>query len=223
MSVLESLISVFAPHTCLECGVEEDKLVCEGCVENLPVVPSRCYRCKAVTDDFSVCDSCVRKTPLRQVLVATHYEGVAKELARHMKYERARGGMAEAAVILRPLLTCLPSDIVLVHVPTATSRVRTRGYDQAKLLARSLAHISGLPCRALLARVGQAHQVGAARAERIRQLQDAFRPVHLSEIRGKHIVLVDDVLTTGATLETAARMLRRAGAERVSAIVFAQA
>ena len=66
-------------------------------------------------------------------------------------------------------------------------------------------------------------QVGANRRERLRQLHSAFRVVRPDVVRGRHIVLVDDVLTTGATLETAARVLLNAGAARVSAVVLAQA
>ncbi len=223
MPLIEHIIRLFAPHVCIGCGAEDDKLLCDGCTQSLPPVPSRCYRCKAVTDGYAVCGDCAERTSLRQVLVYTHHQGTAKELLHRMKYERAQAGMAEAAALMAGHLDCLPQDVVLTHVPTATSRVRQRGYDHARLLARSLGHRSDTPYRTLLGRIGQAHQVGSGRAERLRQLEGAFRPVHAADIRGRHVVLVDDVLTTGATLETAARVLRRAGAARVSAIVFAQA
>ena len=221
--MLENLIRLFAPHTCLGCGVEEDRLLCAGCLASLPLVPSRCYRCKAVTEDYAVCPACKPTTPLRQVLVYTHHRDLAKELVHHMKYERAQAGVHEAAQAMRELLPSLPADVLITHVPTATSRVRQRGYDHALLLARSLARASDRSHKTLLGRMGQAHQVGSGRSVRLRQVEHAFRVVHREVIRGKHIVLVDDVLTSGATLETAARELRRAGAARVSAIVFAQA
>ncbi|HSX15603.1 MAG TPA: phosphoribosyltransferase family protein [Candidatus Saccharimonadales bacterium] len=223
MSILEKIISVFAPHTCLGCGVENDLLLCAQCRRGLPRVPSRCYHCRAVTDAYAVCGQCAGHTPLRQVIAYTHHQGLAKELLHRMKYERAQAGLHEAAAMMAALTGHLPEGAVLVHIPTATSRVRARGYDHARVLARSLARKSGLRHETFLSRAGQARQVGSNRSERLRQLDGAFRPVRTRLVRGQHIVLVDDVLTTGASLETAARVLRRAGAARVSAIVFAQA
>jgi ComF family protein len=223
MSVIETIVRLFAPHICLSCGLEEDRLLCEDCAHLVLRLPSRCYRCRAATQDYRVCDDCAPSTPLEQVFVRTPYRDPAKELMHRMKYERARAGVNDVAKLMTTLLSLLPEDGLLTHVPTATARVRQRGYDHAWLLTRALAHYSKLEHATVLARVGQAHQVGSGRAERIRQLRGAFRPIHEASIRGRQIVLVDDVLTTGATLETAAQTLRKAGASRVCAIVFAQA
>jgi ComF family protein len=114
-------------------------------------------------------------------------------------------------------------NVVIVHVPTASSRVRRRGYDQARLLARAISKHTGLPHRPLLTRMGQHHQVGARREQRVTQLASAFRVSNPKPVDGNHIILIDDVLTTGATLEAAARALKAAGAKRVDGLVFAQA
>jgi predicted amidophosphoribosyltransferase len=74
----------------------------------------------------------------------------------------------------------------------------------------------------LLARRGQSRQVGARRMQRTTQLVDAFHPIRPSLIQGAHILLVDDIVTTGASLEAAARVLKQAGAKRIDAVVFAQ-
>ncbi len=223
MNVFEQMVRLFAPHTCLGCAVEEDTLLCDACLQQVVPVPSRCYRCKAVTENYAVCQACAGRTPLKRVIVYAQHQGYAKELIHRMKYERAQAGIGEVGVLLSERKWHVPGNAVLSHVPTATGRVRQRGYDHARLLAKTFARAVALPYRTSLVRIGQAHQVGATRAERLQQLRGAFRAVHASELRGKHVVLVDDVLTTGATLETAARELKKAGVRQVSAIVFAQA
>lgn len=100
--------------------------------------------------------------------------------------------------------------------------MRERGYDQAKLLARKLAREARLPYADCLARSGQAHQVGSNRSQRLSQLSDAFRITKPRTVQNAYILLVDDVLTTGATLEAAAKVLHATGASSVDAVVFAR-
>jgi ComF family protein len=147
------------------------------------------------------------------------YEGLAKDLIWQLKFQGARAAARQMACHMPS-----PHEPVdyIVPVPTATSRVRRRGYDQAKLLARELAKRDQLVLLDCLSRSGQAHQVGASRRERLRQLQAAFRVRSAPLIKGRRIMLVDDVVTTGATLEAAATVLRAAGAKSVDAMVFAQ-
>ena len=220
--MLDTIVRLFAPFQCLGCGVEKDRLLCQDCAQNLAKIPSRCYICKAATRQYEVCASCRRGTPLRRVAVWAHHDGLAKELIHTAKYERAKAGLTEIAEMLIELLPFFGKDIILTYLPTASSRIRERGYDQAEVITRQLARRSGLPYRALLARLGQAHQVGSSRSERIMHTKNAFRSRHTDEIKGAHIVLIDDVCTTGASLEAAARVLKKAGAKRVDALVFAQ-
>jgi ComF family protein len=114
-------------------------------------------------------------------------------------------------------------EVVISYVPTANTRVRSRGYDQAELIARELSQNKPLPFMRTLLRVGDGRQVGQNRQVRKNQMAQAFTVTNLEQIKDKHILLVDDVLTTGATCEAAAKVLLDAGARRVSAVVFAVA
>jgi len=156
------------------------------------------------------------------VRVGTIYEDTAKDLIWQLKLAGAQAAARTMAVYLAPLIKQTRTDVILVPVPTATGRIRQRGYDQAKLLARALARQTNLLYGDYLARHGQAHQHATSRQERLTQLARAFRAKRPNLIRDVHIMLVDDVTTTGATLEAAATALRVAGAHCVEAIVFAQ-
>lgn len=220
MSLLDRFIAIIAPHRCIGCG-DEGSLLCGPCRSALTRVPARCYRCRALTELGRTCQSCRATSALYRVTVGTNYETIAKELIWRLKFS---GAQAAAGQIAEYLATVYVGDdqVLVVPVPTSSKRVRQRGYDQAQLLARELAQRLDrhyLPC---LIRVGQQHQVGASRYQRLAQLSGAFR-VNKNIVAGAHILLVDDVLTTGATLQAAARVMKAAGAKRVEAIVFAQA
>lgn len=147
------------------------------------------------------------------------YEGIAKELIWKIKFERLRGGAKPIAASLAAF-DYDPGEII-VHVPTATTRVRQRGYDQAVLIAKELATRTGLAHASLLGRYGQQRQVGKSKDDRESQSKAMFGVV--GNAANKRIVLADDVITTGSTLEACAAVLRAAGATQVRAVVFAAA
>ncbi|HEY1835818.1 MAG TPA: phosphoribosyltransferase family protein [Candidatus Saccharimonadales bacterium] len=224
MSILEYFVSILAPHTCMGCG-NEGALLCANCGGGLRRAVARRYRCHKVTTLSQTCKSCRRQTKLTRVRALTTYEQSAKDLVWRLKFGRAKVGAAEIGRLLASLLseTAQSENLILVHVPTATSRVRRRGYDQAALITKALAREAGLPRASLLLRAGQQRQVGGSRAKRREQIKDAFRARKPRAIQNAYIVLIDDVVTTGATLEAAAATLKAAGAKKVEAVVFAQA
>ena len=204
VSFLDKILAIVAPHDCLACQTE-GSLLCMSCLDLLPSVPPK---------QLSGSD-------LEVVRSATVYGTVAKDLIWKLK---SSGAQEVAKIMARLMFKLLPpiQNGLIVPVPTASSRVRRRGYDQSRLIARELSRQSRLPYLNCLKRQGQAHQVGASREQRRDQLRGAFRVKHSSLLQNAHIILIDDVVTTGATLESAASYLKRAGAARIEAITFAQ-
>jgi len=222
VKVLEKVLSIIAPHSCISCGAE-GSLLCAWCLPDacLPL-PERCYRCHKLSQDSKTCASCRSKSPLKAVWVATEYEGLAKDLIHKLKFERASAAAEPIAKVMAEALPYLSERTIITHVPTASSRYRQRGYDQAELIAKELAKLKQVRYVPLIGRLGQTRQVGAKRATRLVQLEGAFRPRATHGILEAEILLVDDITTTGVTLESAARVLKAAGAKRIYATVFAR-
>lgn len=227
MSVLERVIGWLAPPDCVGCGAEGASL-CESCLEaNIVPFGERCYNCGALSPLARSCKRCRAGSP-RHVIIATDYDGVAQQLIQAYKFKHFRTAVREIATIMtnsaQPYINGAFAnlDYVIVPVPTATARVRERSFDHCSLLARTLADNLGFKSMPCLRRVGQSRQVGARRSDRIKQLQKAFYISNPQKITGRNILLVDDVLTTGATIREATSVLRKAGAKRVDALVFAK-
>ena len=144
------------------------------------------------------------------------YDGAGRELVARLKYRNARGSVPFLARGMGALVTTAAD--VVTWAPTTPARLRGRGFDQARLLARAVASRGGLPCRRLLRRAAGPAQTGRdAAARRMGPVFAAARPV-----TGRRVLLVDDVVTTGATVAAAARALREAGAAEVHVVAAAR-
>lgn len=226
MSVLDRAIGWLAPVDCLGCG-EEGQSVCVGCrtAEILPY-GQHCAFCGTASPGCRTCLKCRPGAP-RHAWVATDYSGLAKEVIRTYKFVHQRTAANNIAEVIAEKIRAHVDQLelakyVVVHVPTATSRRRQRGFDHAELLARKVAQRLGLKHQPALGRLGQSRQVGLARASRLALSDNKYfaRP-HLP-LKGKNILIIDDVITTGGTLKAVTKTLRQAGARRVDAAVFAK-
>lgn len=229
MSLAEALIGILAPPTCVGCGTEGRGL-CLACRET-DILPygEKCFSCGQLSPRARTCDRCRRSGGPRHVWVSTDYNGLARELIAVYKFQHQRAIVSTLAEVMADNLLAFNSDdelaasnYVITFVPTATSRIRQRGFDHAKLLALELSRRLRLDRATALVRVGQQQQVGARRTVRQRQAEAAYEIGNATAIRGRNVLLIDDVVTTGATLAAAAKQLRRSGAKRVDALVFAK-
>jgi len=160
-------------------------------------------------------------------VVAVDYRFPWDGLITSMKFHGHSEAAGLLASLLRPMLQAQaePVDLVL-PVPLSDLRLRERGFNQAWELARRLARWHGAPARhdVLLRVRDTAHQLGLDAEQRARNLRHAFlvAPAQRQRLRGRHVALVDDVMTTGATAEEAARTLLAAGAASVALWVVAR-
>lgn len=220
---LQGVVALFAPDYCLVCRAV-GSVLCERCRLSLTPQAAHCYRCLRPSAHSLTCQRCSRRTRPVMLVSAAHYEGLAKDVVRFAKYQPSRSAARELAAILAPHLPFLDrTNTLFVPIPTTAARRRERAFDQALEIARRLARFTGIECQNALRRRGTSHQVGATRRDRFAHMKDAFTVSRPAEIRGKTIVLVDDVMTTGATMEAAAKVVTRAGAARVIGVVFARA
>jgi predicted amidophosphoribosyltransferase len=203
MGLLDTVATAFVAPLCAACG--------------------RSCRCDAV-----VCTRCARRLAGAEPIEASGppgidrawssapHEGAARDLVTALKFRRL---LPVAELIADRIHWLAPATLLsgtIVPVPTAPLRAAMRGFDPAAEIAASLALRAGLPLQACLARRGGGRQVGKRRAARIGHppLIQARGPIPAS------VIVIDDVLTTGATLSACARALRSAGAVRVVAVTF---
>ena len=228
MSVLENAIGWLAPPACAGCGAEGTAF-CELC-KAAEILPhgERCGICGVVSQDGLTCIRCRRKGAPKHIFISTDYEGMAQKLLNLYKFRHQRAAAVSIAKIMADTLSyyTTPSlkkhDYMLVPVPSASSRVRTRSFDHAKLLARTIASQTGQDYYPALSRLGQARQVGAKRSQRLIQQTDNYYVLQPEKVAGRKLLVIDDVLTTGGTLRAVYKTLRQAGAGQVDALVFSK-
>lgn len=157
-------------------------------------------------------------------LAAFSHGGQVRKALERLKYAgagRVAASLGEAAFPTLRQLLAVSGPAVLVPVPIHGARLRQRGYNQAALIALALGTAAGLPVRELLVRTRETtKQHRLDRAARLRNLQDAFRPAVASPT--ERAIVVDDILTTSATLEACARALRSAGIDEVYGFAIAR-
>jgi ComF family protein len=177
----------------------------------------------------SLCLKCLLKVPpYSGARSFGYYSSELRQLVQAFKFK----GRRDLARLLAPLIasTCLESwpereaDLI-VPVPLHSKRKRERGFNQAALLATRVAGFLGFGCcEKILARVRHtAPQIGLTDAERSRNVLNAFKCMQPALVRGKRLLLIDDVMTTGATVASATEALLEAGALRVSVVTIARA
>jgi len=203
--------------------------LCKTCQEQIrPVEPPFCWRCGKGVEEAGprLCPTCRSgEYALKQVRSVGYSEGVLREAIHALKYDGITALTAPLADLMADTWLRQPMAVdVVVPVPLHRSRLRRRGFNQAALLARALSERVGLPVDEdiLVRHRRTAAQVGLDGDERLQNVHDAFRCVS-GRADGRDVLVIDDVCTTGSTLEACAVALRHGGAASVRALTLARA
>ncbi|MEA3309494.1 MAG: ComF family protein [Chloroflexota bacterium] len=221
------LADLLMPPCCVSCG-RLGGWLCADCAATLPLfVGPLCVRCGRAWEGSGLCPVC-RETPLQTnpIRAAFLFEGAIRDVIHALKYRGGADVVATLAPRMREAwLSQEMSGEVLIPVPLHAQREAQRGYNQAALLAVALGREMGLPVVGVLQRVrNTTSQTKLNRRERRANVAQAFTLAATKKnFQGKHVVLVDDVATTGATLEACAITLLQGGAKNVSAFTLARA
>jgi len=221
------LLDIFFPIECLGCG-KEDVWLCEQCLATIPLNTSdECPRCHNFSQGSQTCLKCQRGYYLNGVLTASHYDHpIVRKLVTNLKYNYVKvlvEPLAQAMVKqLRFRSGFLEENWLMVPVPLHRKRLLERGFNQSELLASCLQKLTGMSWMAALRRrfwtPPQAELTGTDRLINIKGVFEADKKL----IKNKKIILIDDVFTTGGTLNECAFALRQGGAKEVWGLVAAR-
>lgn len=200
--------------------------------------PPRCAFCRRLTQSGArICPKCLRTLPFSKTAAVQrfpHLESCCSplfyvdEVRSSLLRYKFHGLNAYAEVYGEFMAKCIDENGIscdsITWVPLSRRRLRTRGYDQARLLAEAIAERTGQPCVAMLekTRNNRAQSSVGSAENRRRNVKGVYRALPGAEIKGKRILLVDDIVTTGATLSACAAVLKKAGAEGVYAVTAAR-
>ncbi len=195
--------------------------LCPGCYQRLPWLAAvRCPQCALPTRDGSVCGACLAHPPrFDSVTAAFAYAWPLAPLIRHYKYG---GNLALAQLLAHALVERLPGDAdLIIPMPLAAARLRSRGFNQALEIARVASRLTRVPLAAACRRVRDSGpQAALPWKERAKNIRRAF--VCDIDLSGMRVAVIDDVMTTGATLNELARSLRQAGAIEIQGWMVAR-
>lgn len=224
---LDFFLDVLFPRFCAGCK-REGLFLCEACRRGIIPGSSVCFVCEKRSPDGLICELCKGNTKIRRFIAPFAYaQPTIRELIHLLKYGGAReiaddfGNWIAASLSLSSVL--IPKEALLVPIPLHSGRLRERGFNQAELIARSLAHHLGLSVNAALLKRTLHRKPQTEMKKREERLDNAKGIYKVAgDVSGKLIILVDDVSTTGATLEEAAAVFKKARAKQVWAIAVAR-
>lgn len=210
---------ILYPPTCLLCGAPGSAGLdlCAGCAAEIPAPAPACRLCARPLPQPGTCGACLRHPPPQARTVAPlPYAGAVRELITGLKFRHRLAASRLLGTLLAQALEGDPErPELLLPVPLHPARLRERGFNQALEIARPVGRLLGIDvARDACRRIRDTpHQMGLHERERRRNVRGAFSVA--DAVSGRHVAVLDDVITTGSTAAELVRALQRAGAERV--------
>jgi competence protein ComFC len=226
------VLDLFFPKYCVSCRIL-GSYICSDCFAKISFTTGGiCLACNRASLDGLTHPPCLGTTKIDGTFASVVYEGVVKKLVYTFKYKPYVTGLKKTLVDLfhegiiqhEALFTALKKDSVFVPIPLHQTKYKRRGYNQAALLAHGLSEKLGVPiCNALYRHKKTESQFGLQRADRLQNIKDAFSldEKEVARLKDKTVFLVDDVVTSGATLSEAAHALKKQGVQRVYGVALA--
>jgi ComF family protein len=229
--LLHRVLHMLLPMNCLSCGeaLQDHSVpyICESCWQTISVLPDpKCPRCHLPFPSSStlthsphhLCGRCRQRPPAYTKACTPYaYHGVLKDAISHFKYH-GKVRLSEPLAQLMASAWDLPRNLDgIIAVPLHPTRLREREYNQSLLLAKRLSHFLEVPVmwNILIRTQHTVPQTTLKRAARLKNLRKSFAVTRPEEISGKRVLLVDDVFTTGTTINECTKTLRKAGAADV--------
>ncbi|MFQ3549754.1 MAG: ComF family protein [Armatimonadota bacterium] len=215
---------IYPPH-CLVCGKIGCDYFCEICKEKIHLIePPTCTRCGSPIEEY--CRMCVpNQFEFNTAYCCAAYEGVMRDAIHIMKYNFQKVMCKPLGEIFADYAEDKSFDCdIIIPIPIHKKRYVERGFNQAELLARYVSRRIGieLETKILIKHKNTLHQTNLSKEEREANVKDCFSIKSNINLSGKHILLVDDVFTTGNTLNSASITLKTAGVKKITALCLAR-
>lgn len=222
----EKVVDLFFPQRCVGCG-REGELICDSCRLSLPrIMPLLCPRCGKPQSSGVLCSSCVSwLAQIDGIRSPFRFEGVIRQAIHQLKYRNLKALAAPLAELLHDYLMENPmAGDILVPVPLHPKRLKERGYNQSSLLAQKLGNLADLPVfdNCLIRRRHTSPQAKTSSVDERRSNVTGAFTCYSRWLQGRRVLLIDDVSTSGATLDACAVALKATGAISVWGLVLAR-
>lgn len=219
-------------HECISCSREildgSEFQLCDKCVSEIEFLDGFvCEKCGEKLDkNLMICDLCKdRDYVFDKNYSACYYTDVPAKIVKSFKFHSRKYYAEYIAKIMHEKLTCFEGVDIITFVPLSKSRTRERGFNQAEEIAKELEKLTGIKCESLLLKTKEGkHQAKLNQKDRLENLKNSFDFVTNAKtiVKNKTILIVDDVFTTGTTLNECSKVIKSKGAKKVVTATFAK-